>query len=251
MVDQHFNGAVHTNIDSSRERDRLESALSRMAAQMNGYSALYSYAGYSTKAHGWAAEPSENPGNGAGPRTYLRSFAEEVARAHRNREIIAFDGDVWVILDGFDLEYGYGDAVQAVPVDLDGDGQNRSRIYPCRALSTGNSATLDPFRVTDSMVIHEVAHAFGAEHAQGGYELGSTGAIRNVSPIATTYVRAINGNESDTCLSGGETPPDSFRCFGQPNFVDDGYCGFCSDYCRHSLTMTNCTMSQIESNTPL
>lgn len=251
MMDQHFNGAVHTNINSGRERERLESALSDLATKMNRYSSRYSYAEYSTETHGWAAQPSQNPSNGAGPREYLKSFAEEVARAHRNDEIVAFDGDIWVILDGFDVEYGYGDAVQAIPVDLDGDGNDDSRIFPCRALSTGNSATFDPLRVTNSMVIHEVAHLFGAEHAQGGYELGTTGAIRNVSPMATTYVRAINGNESDTCLAGGETPPSSFRCFGQPNFVDADYCGFCSDYCRHTLTMTDCTMSQIESNTPL
>lgn len=251
MVDQHFNGALHANINSERERDRLESALSGLAAQMNGYSSRYSYAAYSTETHGWAARPPQHPGNGAGPREYLKSFAEAVARAHRNNELVAFDGDVWVILDGFDVEYGYGDAVQAVPVDLDGDGRDDSRIYPCRALSTGNSVTLDPLRVTNSMVIHEVAHLFGADHFQGGYERGAMQTIRDVSPMATTYVRAINGTESDTCLAGGETPPRSFRCFGQPNFVDVGYCGLCSNYCRHTLTMTECTMSQIESNTPL
>ena len=251
MTDQWLNGVVHKNIDGTAERDRVDTSMENVASQLNNYSgATNTYGAYTPADHNWSSRPANGPSDGASEWEYLKSFAYDVAQAHRNGDIYVIDGDVWDIMDGFDLDYGYGGYRAGVDVDLSGDGNRNSTIYVGRAAAMGHSSSSDPNRVTNSMLIQEAAHCFGAEHAHGGYDYSTY--ISNVTPMATAYVRAVDGNESDTCLAGGSTAPDSFwRCAGEDNKTDRSYCGFCSDWCRHTTSMTDCTMENIDSSAPL
>lgn len=249
MADQYFNGAVHENIADSSNRSRLDTSLSEMASQMDSYSSTYTYGSYGPGTHGWDAHPKKS--NASSEREYLEFFAQRVAEAHRNDQIVAVDGDAWIIIDAFE-DYGYGRAIGSVSVDLTGDGNKDSKLYVARALSMDDSMWSDPVRCTTSFTIHELGHLFGPEHWHGEYGYGSSGNVKDISPMATAYVRDDSSNEyPDTCYGGtGKQVDDETFCDGASNYVG-AYCGLCTDFCRHDFPMSSCTKNLIEQATPL
>jgi hypothetical protein len=246
MADQYLNGCVHANINGSNERDRVNTTLNEMENQLDNYSS-YNYATYGPSDHSWAPDVSK----ASTPDGYLKNFRNKLETAHNNGTITVLDGDAWYVMDSFDYEYGYGDYISSVAIDLDGDGNRESHIGVARSLSVGNAAAYaDPNRISASWGIHGLAHQFGVGHGDGGYSINSNGEIHSVTPAATGYMRAGSGQDNpDTCNGTDGNVPSTF-CGGQDNYRANYYCGDCQYWCRHKWAMTTCTKDTIVANTP-
>lgn len=158
------------------------------------------------------------------------------------------DGDVWCIVDGAE-GYGYvGGNYRYSP-----DGTN-AQLIGSRALYTPKQAAVnDSVETFRNLAIQEAGHCFLAGREHGDHRIQwpdlYTREIFNVSPTATAYTHGSSGGDVDTDRSGSATAPDEF-CDGLPNKDAPYWCGTSANECRHdTLSMTQCTMEQINSNT--
>lgn len=250
MTTQWFCGAVHKNINGSAERDRLTTAVKDAADQMTSYlngRENHDFSAYAYNYHSYASRPSQGPSDGTGEWAYLKYFAKDLAQAHENGDVYISDGDVWIIFDGFDADYGYGRGGRPVDVDVNGDIKT---IHVGRALALGHSATADPLRVGNNIIKHNIGHCMNVDHRFGSVSFGSAGNIRDISPMAQGYVRTNVHKYPDLCVAGDDDPPDTF-CGDQSNFISADYCGTCADFCRHTLEYSGCSKEIMDHQAPL
>jgi len=248
MVRQFICGTVHEGIADNSTWNRVQNSVEEFCNQMNQFSTDHTYGEYTD--HGWAANPGDQ-GTHDDEDEYLNQFAEDIAEASRNNEITTTEGDAWVILDSA-AQYGYGSS-DTYFVDLDGDGILDDNLHICRTVSLGWVPTSDPTKLTTSFIIHELSHLFGADHNHGKYAENSDGDIYDVSPMATSYVRAdIDAESPDTCWGGSGNTPLEFGCNNyQPNKISKRYCNGCSDWCLHTWDLEYCTKNEVDKGTPL
>lgn len=243
MSTQWLCGAVENKINSSNTRQDMEEGLSEMERQLTNYSTNHSYSVYGPSHHGWSPEVKHWDTSEA---DYLRKFRNKLENAHQNGEIIVDSADVWALTDSVD-EYGYGKSADLL-IDLEGDGERNSVVHVCRAVSSRNSATSDPNKMTQSAILHEAGHCLGALHRNGTYEVNS-GVGKNTSPMATFYTyMCLLDCDVDSCFAG-ENPPQSF-CWGKESHNYEVYwCGGCDDWCRHSWNYADCALERMDKRT--
>lgn len=263
MATQYLCGAVHSNIADSATRNRLQEALDNMANELTNATS-HTYYSYGPNDHYWDAPTSAS---GRTEKEYVKAFLRDVGDADDAGNLVAVEGDVWCIIDAFgdkadnslDDRWGYGTSVPKYYVNT---GQDYVYLWGCRAAACGKTwAISDPSDMTKSFVKHEIGHNFGCGHRHGTYVKGSAGNYREITPMASAYVRWKDGSKSDgadTCWWGSGTLPgwdnSNDFCYNRPNFELQYYCGACTEKCRHDMdgpNLTSCTESQIASKTPL
>jgi len=245
MARQFMCGTVSQSIASTETKNRLENSISEFCNQMNSTSADHTWGKYTPD---WNADTAM----ASNEYDYLGYFAEDIASAARNGDITTASGDAWVLLDGH-WGYGYGKARSGCYVDLTGDGVKDDIIHVCRALSMGNTPATDPDDLTTSFIIHEFSHLFDSEHGDGKYDKNN-GYVNHVSPMASSYVRAVDGSEPDTSFGGTGNVPDDFNSctqYQQPNYISDEYCGDHTNWCVHDWNLRYCAKNEIKYYTPL
>ncbi|WP_135535526.1 hypothetical protein [Halostella pelagica] len=127
----------------------------------------------------------------------------------------------FLLRGSWQFDNGYGHRIDRVTADADG----------ATVANVGAARFWDGNRVAANLIIHEVLHALGADHADGevtyvSRDRGEAGVYTNVSPMSTAYVRYV-GEEcdgpfrdscSDTAWPGSGTVPDTFSN-GTDNFA--------------------------------
>jgi len=174
----------------------------------------------------------------------MESFADDIENAWNTDKITVVDGDIWIIFDGFD-GYGYGQSyVNGITISK--DGINKA-VHVGRTLSVSNAFTSDPDKVGNNAIKHNIAHNSLVDHSDGIYQT-ENGSITDVSPIAQACVLDENGNP-DTCVSGSDDPPPEF-CENKEQSPKYLFCAGCSNWCRHTLSYSECTKDTVDSNLP-
>lgn len=252
MSHQRICGTVHDNIANSNTRSRAADAINEMVDQLNRYSSDTTFTAYTPVSHGFDVSTPKNCAacccSFQDQQDWQESLANDIADAYYDNEFDTFnDGDVWLILHGFDVEYGYGGFRTNIDVGY-------------RTISTGIAADMahslssDPNIVTKNILIQEAAHAFGADHNDGNYELTSDREVWYISPMVTSYMRVDNdadgSYESDTCSAGSGHVPDSL-CERENKITRDFCSSSCGSPCRWSTYMTDCTLKTVDNNAPI
>lgn len=260
MATQRLCGAVNDNIAKSATRTMLQDGLEEMASELNARTS-HSYEAYGPKDHYWDAPTAyvDNNDSQSDETQYLGDFIGDIGDAGDAGEITVNDGDAWVIIDAFgdkDFgEYGYGKSIDDI---IEYTGGEYISLWGARATAFGQTAFVDsPSELTKTFVKHELGHNFGCFHKHGSYGLNSDFDIKDVTNMATSYVRDVYGNADTRYKGTGSTPgvDNSNRFCGDmknKNYAE--YCGTVPNKCRHKLNgYTYCAdaISTIESNTPL
>lgn len=242
----YLNVAIENEMGSTNAYSHTEYAIKDMVNQLNNNTSnSYTYYGVDSPLD---TDKDSYSDTSSAEIDYVKDCLKELWN-----EGHAIDGDAWIISDGAE-KWGYGRGSIEYSPDSD------TTIYGARAVHTPSQTFVDdPIEFYHNLAMHEMGHNLTAWHNDGGYRKywnGSEYRIDNVTPMASIYVYTSD-DHTDACWenSGGESnAPDSF-CDGQENksmsikFCDHSSCG---DKCRHdTLNLTQCTIDQIESNTPL
>lgn len=159
----------------------------------------------------------------------------------------AAPGDVWIIVDGADLDgFGYGQGNVSISTQS-------GKIHGARVLHTPSQWIYgDPYETFINLAIHEIGHTFEVDHWEGSFALDEYGISSHVSPMATAYAYLGNAtndwSDVDTCSPGFDTPPNAF-CDIQ-NQRGSQWCSGCQHSCRHDEHMSLCTKNTIDVHSP-
>lgn len=189
---------------------------------------------------------SEYSDDAEGEKQYIRDCLQELYERGT-----AMVGDSWLIPDGWEV-YGYGRGhVSWSPPDADG------QIMGARVIHTPSQwFVTDPKETYYNLAIHEMGHNLSAWHHMGDYDTYYDGdyRIRDVTPMGTVYVYTDDGH-NDTCWENSNNrsgAPDDFCGRTVQDYLGK-FCDHntCEATCRHDMTMSSCTVSAIEDNTPI
>lgn len=164
------------------------------------------------------------------------AFVEDVMKDLESQDLLLPNDNV--IITHTCVGFGYGGGVYNIALDGGGRAWGRA-VY---AGSWAHDWEVQGF------TWHELAHGYGAAHADGYYKLYND-KMYDITPMCMSYLFSATGH-ADTQIQGanpGDPATPSSFCFGRPNgeyqfrYSVDGDCGACHDLTQYSY----CTMQEI------
>ena len=254
MARQYLCAALHSNISgASNVKDRVQTGLENACNELNNYSSDHSYEPWGPKDHNWSPDAYRTDDVD----TYIDNFAYKLEQGYQDGDISVVAGDVWIIIDAFD-EFGYGDGGMKREIDMDNDGTDESTLHLGRAISCEKTWSIsDPNDMTKKLVKHNIGHCFNQRHRSGRYSVKFNDDIKDITPLANSYVRGAENNQGTEYKGTGSVPSDfdvddnDDSTLPNQSDLDKYFCGNnWEDWCRHEVEFNDGTLIGIDRNTP-
>jgi len=188
MPTQNLKIAFAPEIDS-HTTTLVKNAISELATELESYNSDWSF--YSSS-YNYPDEYSKSDDE--------NDFVTDVL-SWADANWLGSDGDAWIAVHTNET-WGFGGGRE-----ISGDGQDGIQSHMIGNAVLGRTDNLYNDTLMRSIAKHEMAHGLGACHEHGEYELNSSDKMKDISPMASSYVHT-NGNGLERC----DTDTGSFGC---------------------------------------